>query len=426
MIQPIDRVFISYRRTDGELVNPTIQALRDWGIPVYVDVTDNPAGDAHSLEVGLSEGLATSSMLLAFVSREYLRSRWCRGELREFIFLHGAKVENPEQQTAYGRNPSYKFYNRSIPLPRIPVLLVLLDASVSLKDVAEEVSPEDRMADFNYRVMAYRADTEPSRRIFCLDYVRRRGIDASNYVEDIQAYDGSVAQAEEIAAAVAGWFSTASPRRIEEMEESAKPEGVASLWARMCSEYAFSEFARTVDPLAVVDGVNPGPLATDDLRARICRYSDELLISLFADIRAGQRSATYFDRRAAEGFSPLPSYFHLLPKVPEDPYAVRRLLELVQRVMSREQLRPRLLQSHPLSLLVNLARQRELLRPLQYSYYAALENSGHNSSVYAAAVAGLFVNIDIWFKVIHKMETLHELIVEPLNELRDIRSLFRW
>jgi len=102
----------------------------------------------------------------------------------------------------------------------------------------------------------------------------------------------------------------------------------------------------------------------------------------------------------------------------------KRITAIKRRVVAMQHLRPIVKEGHPFDILVRDALRREMLRPLQYSYYTILETTRRNPLFDVTAIASLFVNIDVWFEVINDIETLRELIVEPLAEYRDIRTLF--
>jgi hypothetical protein len=180
-----NKVFVSYSRDDKDIVYPIIAHLLLSKLPIYIDILNEPAGDNDELAIGLSEGLTICQVLIAFISRSYLNSKWCRAELREFIYLHGKKVLQDDIDLFKENPPSYQFYNVASDLPQIPAIIVQLERSISTFEISEAVAPEDKMNDTIQRILAFRGDEDPLKNKKAMEYIRDRGIDASHYIDGI-------------------------------------------------------------------------------------------------------------------------------------------------------------------------------------------------------------------------------------------------
>lgn len=81
-------IFISYAHKDSALVLPAIRALQDKGYPVWYDAGINPGSEWAA---DISRHLKSSSLVLAFVSRNAFESPHCKSEI-QFAFSHGRKM----------------------------------------------------------------------------------------------------------------------------------------------------------------------------------------------------------------------------------------------------------------------------------------------------------------------------------------------
>ena len=133
--------------------------------PIYFDIVDRPIIDKHSLEVGLSDGLSNCQFLISFVSTNYLDSIWCRGELREFIFLHGKKLSNPEIEYLRKNNSLSILstdHQTHFELPKVPVIIVLLENKIvegkfskPVIDFSNTITPEQEFWGHRSNIQAW-------------------------------------------------------------------------------------------------------------------------------------------------------------------------------------------------------------------------------------------------------------------------------
>lgn len=417
------KVFISYSHADKKLVVPFVQDLQSNGINAYIDIREKPSEDKYSLEVGLSEGLATCSVLIAFISRDYLKSLWCKGELREFIFLHGRKIEQPKLHDFYGRNPTYLFYEKVNRLPKIPALLILLDNTITAKEISDAVSPEDKMEDTNNRIMAYRRDFSKSEQEYGLNYIRNRGIDASHYIKKISQINMNLKNNSEMLVKVLEWISNIHFPPESSSTRSTQHFDVNEYWEQICNYYPHSDFLKSMNIDLILNDLKISLPFSSETQQRIDKSSTDGIVTLLENIAQGDNCTKMFDRESAEKYSPHNSLIHLLPKITNDK---NMPLESIRKTVGRQKLRPRILEDDPLKILVSKARQSDILRQLQYSYYRFVDKNFQNRYVDIATIAGLFIGIDTRFEMLDDMQIVKQLIVEPLSKCEDIRSLFPW
>ena len=74
-------VFISYGREDGvrEFAKKLKSDLEENGVSVWLDVDDIPTGSDFHVEIGVA--LKSCRALVAILTRKYVHSRYCKGEL---------------------------------------------------------------------------------------------------------------------------------------------------------------------------------------------------------------------------------------------------------------------------------------------------------------------------------------------------------
>lgn len=128
------QVFVSYSHRDKATVAPFVRAVAQGlafdGIGVFFDETDRPTEDVDGLAIGLSRPLSTSAVLLAFVSPDYVKSRWCREEFNTFVNHHIAYTVTLDT----GNTPSQFHF---------PVVLVSTDAAgLSVADRLNVLLPQ--------------------------------------------------------------------------------------------------------------------------------------------------------------------------------------------------------------------------------------------------------------------------------------------
>ncbi|MFE6686048.1 TIR domain-containing protein [Streptomyces sp. NPDC057743] len=88
-------VFISYSRSDADLLELLTPALRRRGLRIFVD--DTAVEDFAGITSTISHALARSKALLAIYSKEYPRRRACQWELT-YAFLAGQREGDPRRR----------------------------------------------------------------------------------------------------------------------------------------------------------------------------------------------------------------------------------------------------------------------------------------------------------------------------------------
>ncbi|WP_344612731.1 toll/interleukin-1 receptor domain-containing protein [Dactylosporangium salmoneum] len=77
------QVFMSYSRRDEEYVRGLRGDLLSAGVECWIDTANIQAGDR--LNPAIEEAISRSSLMFAYVTKSYLRSRWCMKELRHAL-----------------------------------------------------------------------------------------------------------------------------------------------------------------------------------------------------------------------------------------------------------------------------------------------------------------------------------------------------
>ncbi|MFG2224515.1 TIR domain-containing protein [Streptomyces sp. NPDC048644] len=88
-------VFVSYSRSDADLLRPLARALRHRGLRVFVD--DTAVDDFAGITATISHALSRSKALLALYSEEYPRRRACQWELT-YAFQAGQREGDPRRR----------------------------------------------------------------------------------------------------------------------------------------------------------------------------------------------------------------------------------------------------------------------------------------------------------------------------------------
>jgi hypothetical protein len=421
-----ERVFISYSRLDKKIVEPFVEHLAEKGIPAYFDAKDRPADDAHSLMAGLSEGLAQCYALLVFLSQHYLESAWCRAELRGF--LH------------------HSIRERKSPDP--PILIVDLDQAFSANSLArfcfgsrppqkEEFGAEDDGIPGTGKRIQKEAE----------EVLKKSSLSAEQLVERIRRIPADKpereAQVDRVIQQLAAmktnnaerptfsdpgdfnliWdqaFKNQDPQkagttkeRIVEALASSIPAGAGvpefespqDLWNYVWKIYKHKTVATDIDIVKMMSGHRMPDKFEGELRQAMEKHSEPGLLAILNGIADRTREVRMFDRPF---FESTPFY---------DDWS--RRIEFGEK-----QLDPGNLKGHPLHLLIGEAQRRKLIVPLQYSYYRYLDRKPQNSRLYAAVVAGLLINVDMWFEVLDDEDAFMKTIIHPLSTGRDIRSMF--
>jgi hypothetical protein len=76
-------VFLSYSSTDKDVVNKIAEYLKSKNINVWLDSENIHAGD--SIPSKISEGLNECDAIVLIISKEYLKSPWCKAEYESIL-----------------------------------------------------------------------------------------------------------------------------------------------------------------------------------------------------------------------------------------------------------------------------------------------------------------------------------------------------
>lgn len=422
-----ESVFISYSRLDKQVVEPFVNDLVRKGIAVYFDLKDRPIDDVHSLVAGLSEGLAQCDALLVFLSQQYLGSAWCRAELQGFLHhsIRERRSSDPpilildlDQACSADKLTAMCFGSRSPTQQKEPGTQDAEPPGIGSK-VRKEVErilessrlDADQVVQSLWRIPFDKSDRKGqleevveqlmamrTKKVERRTYSDRRDFDLiwdEAFKNQKQKKAGSTQ--ERIVDALASPIPASAMVPVFD-----KPQ---ELWDYVWKLYKHKTIAPDIDIASVLEEHRPPTKFEGDLLARLERYSDPSLFAMLKGIADKKHSIRLFDRPFMESTS----YYD----------------EWSSNIESGEkQLEPRSLRGHPLHLLFGESQCRRLLMPLQYTYYRYLEEESQSSLVDAAVLAGLWINVDIWFEVLRDEEAFMETIIGPLSSGRDIRSIF--
>lgn len=422
-----ESVFISYSRLDKQVVESFVNDLVKKGIFVYFDIKDRPVNDVHSLVAGLSEGLAQCYALLVFLSQHYLASAWCQAELRGFLHHSIRERRSPDppilildlDQTlsvnmltklCFGSWCSKKEEESGTQVTEFSGI----DSKIQ-KEV-EEILKSSRLRADQVVQSLWRTPFDKSNRksqveqvIEQLTAMRANKVERQTFSDPRDfdlIWDQAFKNQDPIKAGVTGESIidalVSSMPTGAEVPEFEKPQ---ELWNYVWRLYKHKTIASEIDIVNVMKEHRPPKKFKGDLQARMERHFDPSLFAMLNGIAGKMPSIQLFDR----------------PFIESTPYYddwSRRIESGVKH------LEPRNLRGHPLHLLISESQRRRLIAPLQYSYYRYLEKKSRNSLVDAAVLAGLLINIDMWFEVLRDEEALMATIINPLSSGQDIRSIF--
>ncbi|MFC1948286.1 hypothetical protein ACFLXY_10250 [Chloroflexota bacterium] len=97
------------------------------------------------------------------------------------------------------------------------------------------------------------------------------------------------------------------------------------------------------------------------------------------------------------------------------------MVEIVES--DRKQLEPRVLRGHPVQLIFGEAQRRNLIVPLQYTYYKYLIDNPRNELVDTAVIVALLITMDLWEDTIKEWEHFEKYIINPLMTGSNIPSV---
>lgn len=427
------KVFVSYSRKDRHIVEPIVKELGGKGFSVYFDLDDNPTDDPHSLEVGLSEGLTQCYAMIVCLSKNYVDSEWCRAEIHNFLFQsirEGRIKELPiliidlDEKTSNGEILLMCFGKLAIDKEIILFQRKYLDASIELLSRLE----------CQIEAILEENDVKPNQ---VLDSLHRIPFDNSNRTNKAEQIAEILVEIRnkwlEIDRSLSPTFSNirdfyqiwdegleyAAPNKsIQEKERlldalvSRFPESeviplftkAEALWDFIFKYYKNKTVAREININEVIKEFKPLTRFDVALQDKIERFSEIGLLRILQGIAQKEQSICIFDRPFTESAQ----YYRDLAKDIDS---------------GRKRLEPRILRGHPVQLIFGEAQCRNLMAPLQYTYYQHLMRNPYNELVAAVVLAGLLITIDMWEERMEKKEQFSELIISPLSTGGDIWSL---
>jgi len=428
-------VFLSYSFKDKEVVLPFVAKALKASIPIYIDILDSPTKDHHSLEVGLSEALVNSKIVLAFISRNYLDSIWCRGELREFIFLHGRKLslsEIEKLKESSGLALLSIEHQDHFVLPKMPIMIVLLDNTISEDFIAKAVSPESGISSSKWRDNINRAivalgggDLEKGEYEVALEYIKTRGIDASNYIKNIRIIPVKkypIIKYREIVNIMTDLLNELTVNN----ENRTGPKDIIEIWEYIWSKYPYKIISNDTNPLSLITKINPyktTKVVNDKIQKSI---PDDVIYELFKAIATGKQYIEVFDRPSSEDYTPdlIENLISIIPFIKEDFIEFCKQLEYAKNFHRREVIRPIKKSGKPIDIMIYKSQNEDILTRMQQTYYDFNKIYGRNDLVDLVFIACCIINIDMAFEKMTESDQLDELIIIPLNEHKDIRSIF--
>jgi len=432
-----DKIFINYSHSNKSIVEPFVKGLVRNGVNIYFDSQEHPKDDPHSLAVGLSEGLSQCNTMLSFISQNYLTSKWCCSELREFIY----------------------FFAREWGSLDLPIVMIYLEEGISDNEIFEIIS-SNTLKNALYQVLAdpintNRSDIDQIQHKKVLRYVKNRKRISLELIRPILKYNlssknqdrcldhittkikniqnelnrvkkiskSSYSDNEDLDLLWDYFFSTyggnsikysgtsteriknALVSHIQRTEKSPSLDDVEELWKYIWTQYKHKTIAEDIDIKFVLNKFVPLEMFNPVIIKNVDKYSDAYLLAIYKGIANKEHNIQIFDRPYTESSM----YYN----------------EWSDNILSQQKhLRPRVLKGHPIDLLIGDTQRRTLLPQLQYSYYYYLKEESQNVFVDIAVIAGLLINIDMWFEVLRNIEDFNDLIIKSLSTGRDIRSIF--
>src|ERR1700761_6756085 len=84
------RVFVSYSRKNEKYVRMVRADLFNSEVDCWIDASDIQAGER--LNPVIESAISRSNLFFAYVTRDYLRSRWCMAEIRYALHTPGVTL----------------------------------------------------------------------------------------------------------------------------------------------------------------------------------------------------------------------------------------------------------------------------------------------------------------------------------------------
>lgn len=364
-------VFASYSHRDKEFVRPFVreleQALDGRGVTIYLDAADEPTKHQEGLAVGLSEGLANSCVLVAFVSEAYLTSKWCAAEAAWFLRQQMATAQRPELAVV----PADLLKNCGAFIP------VVIDA----EDDSEVVRKTHMLLSILKLTHGVKVSLA---QLSAMD--RRWGRDALReiLVDKLEATLNALDRHQEkLKAAQREHFDVETPE---------------SLWSVLLDQYPYENVARKVDIKSILANYSPPDPAKipSELTGEL---ANNAIYSLLEGIASGAATVRVFDETSATEMTQR----NLIPALQDD-----------------FTLAPWQHMGSPVAALMFLSKKRPIAREAQYSYYQFLQSHPRSPLVDVSVMAAIFVSAEMWDAVLPKVEDFEKYVVGPLGSGEDI------
>ncbi len=427
-------VFISYKHgNDFDLAKSFSEYLRAREIQTYMDVDYEPAKDHEGLAMGLSAGLALSPILLAFISREYLASKWCLEELRQFIYARGALLSDEEVKNRDLLSPKGQAIALVSKQPHpMPIIFVVKDEGIGKEEIAHALSQKDlneKLRDTNRRIMVTRGMPEDPRAFEdALEYMRVRGIDAAHYISYLPILSIHEMSTVSLVVKLVDLIEESLKRYNEVEKTDPTLLNIHTIWTNLWDRYGNAPALRQINPDRVIDALTRLPIHDPDAQVDMEANSSNIIIDLLHAISAEISRVSYFDRRAARSGSSerLVDYGKFLPVVPDTLEQFSKSLREMRAFMTQRDLRPAIASGTPLDVLYTETIESDIIRLLQSSYCLFNARHGRNHRVDITVAACLAINICLGFENISGWDVLEEVVLTPLLNHEDIRNLFPW
>jgi hypothetical protein len=204
-----------------------------------------------------------------------------------------------------------------------------------------------------------------------------------------------------------------------------KAFGAKSLWKYVWSKTKIASVGANINIDNILNGFSPPTSLYRKDNVFPEKDQDETILSLLKSIARGKSQIKYFDRRAAKAIRSRrrSDLLHLLPIVPDDLDSFFKALDNINLHMSKDALTPFQRTGHPVDLLINDAQNHDILHALQTTYYYCNLSIGRNVLIDVSVIAACLVGVDA-FEKIRNIDEFRELIISPLQNMKDIRTQF--
>jgi len=429
---PAPQVFISYKHgADFPFVESFVEYLKVKGLVLYLDKSYRPVEDPDGLSVGLSAGLAISPVMVAFVSKEYLESQWCLNELRHFIYTHGVRL------------PDDVITSRRLLLSQdqaalleemehfIPLIFVAIDAGIDADTVAEALARKSRNENFestNHRAGVLRGKLvdDSGEHEASLVYMRKQGIDASEYIAEIPMLNIRKMESVELVGSLVGLVKEAFLKSTESHRTGDLDRSPDEAWKMLWEQYGSKPNILAVPAEQVLAALEEGGVLDAANAQGEADLEEDLLFSFLEAIEARVPRVTYFDRRAActQPGKRLLDFAVCVGRIPDSLQEYWDQLNEIRDAMIQKDLRPFSRDEEPLLALYRQAVDSDVIPALQRAYYRFILKNGRSDLVEIAVVACLSINVTQSFEILKHWSDIEELVLQPLCAGKPIREQF--